>query len=41
MALNDAKVKAAKPRDKAYKLSESGQLFLHVTAAGGKHWRMN
>jgi integrase len=41
MALNDAKVKAAKPRDKAYKLSDSGQLFLHVTTAGGKHWRMN
>lgn len=41
MALNDAKVKAAKPRDAAYKLSDSGQLFLHVTPAGGKHWRMN
>lgn len=41
MALNDAKVKAAKPRDAAYKLTDSGQLFLHVTPAGGKHWRMN
>ena len=41
MALNDAKVKAAKPRDTAYKLTDSGQLFLHVTPAGGKHWRMN
>ncbi len=41
MALNDAKVKAAKPREAAYKLSDSGQLFLHVTPAGGKHWRMN
>lgn len=41
MALNDAKVKAAKPRDAAYKLTDSGQLYLHVTPAGGKHWRMN
>lgn len=41
MALNDAKVKAAKPRATAYKLSDAGQLFLHVTPAGGKHWRMN
>jgi len=41
MALNDAKVKAAKPKAAAYKLSDSGQLFLHVTPAGGKHWRMN
>ncbi len=41
MALNDAKVKAAKPRATAYKLGDAGQLFLHVTPAGGKHWRMN
>jgi len=39
--LTDAKIKAAKPRDTAYKLADSGQLFLHVTPAGGKHWRMN
>lgn len=39
--LTDAKIKAAKPRDTAYKLVDSGQLFLHVTPAGGRHWRMN
>ena len=39
--LTDAKIKAAKPRETAYKLVDSGQLFLHVTPAGGKHWRMN
>lgn len=39
--LTDAKIKAAKPRDAAYKLVDSAQLFLHVTPAGGKHWRMN
>lgn len=41
MALNDAKVKAAKPKDKAYKLTDGGQLYLHVTTAGSKLFRMN
>lgn len=39
--LTDAKIKAAKPQAAAYKLVDSGQLFLHVSPAGGKHWRMN
>lgn len=39
--LTDAKVKAAKAKDTAYKLGDTGQLYLHVTPAGGKHWRMN
>lgn len=39
--LTDAKIKAAKPQDRAYKLVDAGQLFLHVTPAGGRHWRMN
>ncbi|HEV7340819.1 MAG TPA: integrase arm-type DNA-binding domain-containing protein [Sphingopyxis sp.] len=39
--LNDAKIKAAKPRDSAYKLADAEQLYLFVTTAGGKHWRMN
>lgn len=39
--LNDAKVKAARARDTAYKLGDSGQLYLYVTPAGGRHWRMN
>lgn len=39
--LTDARVKAAKAKETAYKLGDSGQLFLHVTPAGGKHWRMN
>ena len=39
--LNDAKIKAAKARDKDYRLSDSGQLYLQVSRAGGKHWRMN
>lgn len=39
--LNDGKIKAAKPRDKSYRLGDSGQLYLQVTPSGGKHWRMN
>jgi integrase len=41
MALNDAKVKAAKPKAAPYKLADSGQLYLHVTTAGSRLWRMN
>lgn len=41
LVLNDAKIKAAKPREAAYKLVDAGQLFLHVSPAGGRHWRMN
>ncbi|SKB26812.1 tyrosine-type recombinase/integrase [Sphingopyxis flava] len=39
--LNDAKIKAAKPKAAAYKLADSEQLYLFVSPAGGKHWRMN
>jgi len=39
--LTDAKIRAAKPRERPYRLGDSGQLYLHVTPAGGKLWRMN
>ncbi len=39
--LTDAKIKAAKPGEKDYKLGDTGQLYLFVTKAGGKIWRMN
>lgn len=39
--LNDAKIKAAKPREKSYRLGDSGQLYLQVTPSGGRHWRFN
>jgi integrase len=39
--LRDAAIKAAKPRESAYRLGDSGQLYLQVTPSGGKHWRMN
>ena len=40
MALTDATVKTAKPADKAYKLGDAGGLYLFVTSAGGKLWRL-
>jgi integrase len=40
MALTDIQVKNAKPKGKAYKLSDAGGLFLMVTPTGGKLWRL-
>jgi integrase len=39
--LNDAKLRAAKPREKAYKLTDAHQLYLFVTTTGSKLWRMD
>jgi len=40
MALAVTTVKTAKPKDKAYKLSDGGGLYLFVTTSGGKLWRL-
>jgi integrase len=40
MALTDVAVRTAKPGDKAYKLADSGGLYLLVTPAGGRLWRL-
>ena len=39
--LTDAAVKGAKPREKAYKLHDSGGLYLLVQPRGGRYWRMD
>jgi len=39
MPLTDTAIKAAKPKDKSYKLSDSGGLYLEVAPSGGKWWR--
>src|SRR3546814_3532693 len=36
-----AKIRAAKPNDRPYKLFDAHQLFLYVTPTGSKLWRMN
>lgn len=40
MALTEVAVRNAKPKEKPYKLGDSGGLFLQVTPAGGKLWRL-
>jgi len=39
--LTQLQIKNAKPREKPYKFADGGGLYLKVTPAGGKHWRMN
>lgn len=38
--LTDKEVKNAAPRDKAYKMADSGGLYLYVATTGLKSWRM-
>ncbi len=40
MALTDVKIKAAKPREKQYKLADSEGMYLLILPAGGKYWRL-
>ena len=37
MPLTDVKIRSAKPREKSYKLSDSGGLYLEVSNSGGKY----
>jgi integrase len=39
--LTDTKIRASKPAEKPYKLGDAHQLYLLITPAGGKLWRMN
>lgn len=39
--LTGAKARAAKPKNKPYKLGDSHRLFLLVNPGGGKLWRWN
>lgn len=40
MMLNARKVEAAKGREKSYKLSDGGGLYLQVEPNGSRYWRM-
>jgi integrase len=40
MPLTSLAVKSAKPKEKAYRLYDSGGLYLEVSPSGGKLWRM-
>lgn len=41
MGLTAVAIKAAKGRDKQYKLADSGGLHLLVLSSGQRYWRMN
>jgi hypothetical protein len=41
MGLTAVAIKAAKARDKQYKLTDSGGLHLLVLPSGARYWRMN
>ena len=38
--LTDKEIKAAKPKEKEYKLFDGGGLYLSITAKGKKWWRL-
>lgn len=40
MALNDTQIKALKAKERSYKVSDEKGLYLQVTPAGGKLWRL-
>ncbi|GAB82899.1 putative phage integrase, partial [Shimwellia blattae DSM 4481 = NBRC 105725] len=40
MALTDAKIRAAKPEAKPYKISDTGNMFLLVHPNGSRYWRL-
>ncbi|MEW8102018.1 MAG: integrase arm-type DNA-binding domain-containing protein [Candidatus Thiodiazotropha endolucinida] len=41
MPLTDSAIRNAKPRDKQYKLTDGGGLYLLITPKGGKWWRLD
>lgn len=40
MPLNVKQIEALKPRDKTYKVSDGGSLYLEISPRGSKYWRM-
>jgi len=40
MALTDILCKTAKPKDKQYKLADSGGMFLLIMPNGARYWRL-
>ncbi|WP_226704567.1 tyrosine-type recombinase/integrase [Microbulbifer elongatus] len=40
MPLTEIQIRQAKPRDKDYKLTDAKGMYLLVTKAGGKHWKL-
>jgi integrase len=41
MALTEMAVKSAKPRERTYRLTDGGGMFLEIKPSGSKYWRMH
>lgn len=41
MALSDVRLRALKPRDKAYKVPDADGLYIEVRTSGAKLWRFD
>ncbi|RMB05036.1 tyrosine-type recombinase/integrase [Eilatimonas milleporae] len=41
MTLTDRAIRAAKPKDRPYKLTDTESLYLYVSTSGARLWRMN
>ncbi|HEX9263190.1 MAG TPA: Arm DNA-binding domain-containing protein, partial [Candidatus Binatia bacterium] len=39
MPLTDVSIRSAKPKEKPYKLFDSGGLYLEINPSGGRWWR--
>lgn len=40
LTITDVALRNARPKDRPYKLADGGGLYLQVTTAGGKYWRL-
>ena len=40
MPLTDVEVRSARPREKSYRLADGAGMYLEVSPAGGKYWRL-
>jgi hypothetical protein len=40
MPLSDKAIRNSEPREKAYKLSDGGGMYLEVAPSGGEWWRL-
>ncbi|GLZ17529.1 Arm DNA-binding domain-containing protein [Burkholderia plantarii] len=40
MPLTDVEIRNARPREKAYRLADGAGMYLEVSPAGGKYWRL-
>ncbi|MGF6856950.1 hypothetical protein OKW29_005861 [Paraburkholderia sp. CI3] len=40
MPLTDIAVRSAAPRERAYRLTDGGGMYLEIAPSGGKYWRL-